>query len=115
VAVDRVLPIAGICILGVLISWVLVQYSGRVVTLWIAAAVCAACVFGLGFADWTRLPSKETPLGVYLILAIIPTLVVTVVESLLASSRLGKTTRTAIGGVIWIGLGLASLLLSLIG
>jgi hypothetical protein len=112
--VGRVLPVIEICIAGFLIGWILMQYSGRALTLWVAAAACAACVFGLGFADWARLASKETPLRVYLILATIPTLAATIVESLLSSSRLGRTTRTVIGAVIWIGLGFASLVLSML-
>ncbi len=78
--------------------------------LWLTAAGVAVALAALGVVDWSRLPTKETPLHTYVMLAVVPTAATAVVLQLLASRSAPLPVQVLAGVVVWLGVGFATLL-----
>lgn len=111
--VDRVLDLSELCVAALMVGGILTRFSARSIALWLTTAICAICLFTLGYVEWRSLASKETPLGAYAMLAVVPAVVVAAVESMLMRSRLSFLSRALIGSIVWLAVAIVSLVVGL--
>jgi hypothetical protein len=81
--------------------------------LWLAWALASAVFVGIGFVDWRRQSSEETPLVAYIVGGIIPPLICAIVIRVLAVRGRSGVVQWACGAVAFYVSDLVALILSI--